>query len=70
MNYTHLTDKKKVEIDILLKQGFSMREVAKRLNISHSTISRYKSGKYKKREINIEKRYENVWKKETDNTRL
>lgn len=58
MNYTHLTDKKKVEIDILLKQGFSMREVAKRLNISHSTISRYKSGKYKKRKINIEKRYE------------
>ena len=47
-----------MEIDILLKQGFSMREVARRLKISHSTISRYKSGIYKKRKIDIQKRYE------------
>ena len=49
MNYTQLTEKKKVEIDILLKQGMSMRKVAKILGISHSTISRYKAGIYKKR---------------------
>lgn len=35
-----------------------MREVGRRLNISHSTISRYKSGKYKKRKIDINKKYE------------
>ena len=49
MNYTQLTEKKKVEIDILLNQGLSMRKVAAILGISHSTISRYKSGIYKKR---------------------
>ena len=58
MNYTQLTEKKKVEIDILLAQGYSMREVARRLDISHSTISRYKAGKYKKRKIDIKKKYE------------
>ncbi len=57
MNYTQLTEKKKVEIDILLKQGLSMREVAKRLGIHHSTISRYKNKKYFKRKIDIEERY-------------
>lgn len=57
MNYTQLTDKKKVEIDILLKQGLSMRKVASILGISHSTISRYKAGFYKKRKIDITKRY-------------
>ena len=44
MNYTQLTEKKKVEIDILLNQGLSMRRVATILGISHSTISRYKTG--------------------------
>ena len=58
MNYKQLTEKKKVEIDILLKQNLSMREVGRRLRISHSTISRYKAGKYKKREIDIYKKYE------------
>lgn len=58
MNYTQLTEKKKVEIDILLKQGLSMRKVAKILGIHHSTISRYKAGIYKKRKIDIEKKYE------------
>lgn len=58
MNYTQLTEKKKVEIDILLAQGLSMRKVGKILNISHSTISRYKAGIYKKRKIDINKKYE------------
>lgn len=58
MNYKHLTEKKKVEIDILLKQNLSMREVGRRLKISHSTISRYKSRKYKKRKIDIYTKYE------------
>ena len=58
MNYTQLTEKNKVEIDILLKQGLSMRKVASILGISHSTISRYKAGIYKKRKINVEQKYE------------
>ena len=58
MNYKQLTEKKKVEIDILLAQNLSMREVARRLDICHSTISRYKAGKYKKRKTNIKERYE------------
>lgn len=57
MYYTQLTEKKKVEIDILLKQGLSMRKVALILGISHSTISRYKAGIYKKRTINIKEKY-------------
>ena len=56
MNYTQLTEKKKVEIDILLEQGLSMRQVGKILGISHSTISRYKAGIYKKRKIDIIKK--------------
>ena len=58
MNYTQLTKEKKAQIDILLDQGLSMRETAKILGISHSTISRYKSNFYKKREIDITKKYE------------
>ena len=57
MNYTQLTEKKKVEIDILLKQGYSMRQVSTMLGISHSTISRYKAGIYHKRKISIMERY-------------
>ena len=57
MNYTQLTEKKKVEIDILLNQGLSMRRVATILEISHSTISRYKAGVYKKRKIDITEKY-------------
>lgn len=57
MNYTQLTEKKKVQIDILLEQGYSMRKVANLLGIHHSTISRYKAGKYKKRKINIHEKY-------------
>ena len=58
MNYTQLTDEKKAQINILLGQGLSMRKVANILNISHSTISRYKAGIYKKRKIDINKKYE------------
>ena len=58
MNYKQLTEKKKVEIDILLDLGLSMRRVGKILGISHSTISRYKAGIYKKRKIDINKKYE------------
>ena len=58
MNYTQLTSEKKAQIDILLSQGLSMRQVGKILNISHSTISRYKAGIYKKRKININKKHE------------
>lgn len=58
MNYTQLTKEKKVQIDILLEQGLSMRQVGKILGISHSTISRYKTGIYKKRIIDINKKYD------------
>ena len=58
MNYTQLTIEKKAQIDILLSQGLSMRSVAKILGISHSTISRYKAGIYKKRKIDINKKHE------------
>ncbi len=58
MNYTQLTKEKKAQIDILLEQGLSMRKVASILSISHSTISRYKAGIYKKRKINIEEKYD------------
>ena len=58
MNYTQLTSEKKAQIDVLLDQGLSMRKVGKILNISHSTISRYKAGIYKKRKIDINKKHE------------
>ena len=58
MNYKQLTEKNKVEINILLNQGLSMRKVAKILKISHSTISRYKAGIYKKRKIDITEKYD------------
>ena len=57
MNYTQLTKEKKAQIDILLEQGLSMRKVASIMNISHSTISRYKAGIYKKRTIDINDKY-------------
>lgn len=58
MNYTQLTGEKKAQIDVLLSQGLSMRQVGKILGISHSTISRYKAGIYKKRAIDINKKHE------------
>ena len=56
MNYKQLTKEKKAQIDILLKQGLSMRKTAEILGISHSTISRYKANIYKKRQIDINKK--------------
>lgn len=58
MNYKQLTAKKKVEIDILLEQGYSMREVGRILKVSHSTVSRYKAGIYRPRKIDITIKYE------------
>ncbi len=58
MNYTQLTKEKKAQIDILLEQGLSMRKTAEVLKISHSTISRYKAGIYKKRKIDIYEKYD------------
>ncbi len=58
MNYTQLTEKKKSQIDILLQEGYSMRKVAKKMGVHHTTISRYKRGIYKKRKIDINKKYE------------
>lgn len=58
MNYKQLTAEKKEQIDILLTHGLSMRKIAEILGISHSTISRYKSGIYKKRKIDITKKYD------------
>ena len=57
MNYTQLTEKKKAQIDILLEQGLSMRQVAKIMGVHHSTISRYKRGIYKKRKIDVNEKY-------------
>ncbi|MDH6603781.1 IS30 family transposase [Bacilli bacterium PM5-9] len=57
MNYKQLDEKKKVQIDILLELGHSMREVGRMLNISHSTISRYKNNVYTKRKIDIKTKY-------------
>lgn len=57
MNYKQLDDKMKVKIDFLLEQGHSMRSCARQLNISHSTVSRYKNNVYKKRVIDIQKKY-------------
>lgn len=58
MNYKQLDEKMKVKIDTLLENGMSMREVGRRLNISHSTVSRYRRGVYKKRVINLKDKYE------------
>ncbi len=52
-NYTQLTEKKKVEIDILLKQGLFIRKVASILERSYLTISIYKVIKYQKRKVFI-----------------
>ena len=58
MNYKQLTIEKKAQIDILLSNGFSMRKTGILLGVSHSTISRYKSGIYEKRKIDINKKYD------------
>ena len=40
MSYTHLTEKERYVISHLIAYGLSIREVARRLCRSHSTISR------------------------------
>lgn len=60
MNYKQLDEKKKAQIDILLETGCSMREAARRMKISHSTISRYKNNVYKKRNIDIKEKYKDL----------
>nr|WP_174506438.1 IS30 family transposase [Acinetobacter sp. Marseille-Q1620] len=40
MNYTHLTQEERYQIYVLLREGFSKRHIAWRLNRSASTISR------------------------------
>ena len=57
MNYKQLDEKKKAQIDVLLDQNISMREVGRIMKISHSTISRYKNNTYQKREIDITCKY-------------
>lgn len=57
MNYKQLDDKKKAKIDGLIEAGHSMRETARILGISHSTVSRYINNVYKKREIDITIKY-------------
>lgn len=41
MNYKHLDEKKRAQLDILYECKCSMREIGRRLNISYSTVSRY-----------------------------
>lgn len=40
MSYKHLTIKQRNNIEILLKEGYSMRKIAKKIGVSVSTISR------------------------------
>ena len=57
MNYKQLNDKMKDKIDILFDLGYSMRAIGRELNISHSTVSRYKNKVYQKRHIDIHLKY-------------
>lgn len=57
MNYKQLDEKKKAVIEYLYKEKHSMRQIARSLNIAHSTVSRYLNQVYQKREINIQKKY-------------
>lgn len=58
MNYKHLDEKKKAQIDILYGLKYSMREIGKKLNISHSTVSRYLNKPMrKKKDFNIHIKY-------------
>ncbi|QIK70251.1 IS30 family transposase [Erysipelothrix sp. HDW6C] len=58
MKYKQLDTTMKAQIDVLLATGHSMRSVGRILNISHTTVSRYKNKVYKKRTINIRDKYE------------
>lgn len=51
MNYKHLDEKKKAQIDILHECECSTREIGRYLNISHSTVSRYLNKVHKPKSI-------------------
>ena len=58
MNYKHLDEKKKAQIDVLFKLDYSMREIGRQLHISHSTVSRYLRKKTTdKKRLDIQKKY-------------
>ena len=57
MNYKQLNDEKKAKIDVLLELNYSMRQIGRIMEISHSTVSRYKNNVYKKRNIDIKSKY-------------
>ena len=57
MNYKQLDDKKKDKIDTLIDVGYSMRDVAKIIDVNVSTVSRYINKVYKKRDYDIHKKY-------------
>jgi len=57
MKYKQLDEKKKAQIDILWETGCTMREIGRKMNISHSTVSRYQNKVYEKREIDIQTKY-------------
>ena len=38
--YAHLSREQRLELGVLKREGFSLREIAKRLGVSHSTLSR------------------------------
>ncbi|WP_412495594.1 helix-turn-helix domain-containing protein [Shewanella chilikensis] len=40
MNYKQLIEGQRYQIEAYLREGFSYREIGKRLKVSHSTISR------------------------------
>ena len=58
MKYKQLDYKMKAQIDILLASGHSMRAIGEIMNISHSTVSRYKNNVYSKREVDIYAKYQ------------
>ncbi len=58
MNDKHVDEKKKAQIDILYGLKYSMREIGRKLSISHSTVSRYlKKPTRKKKDFNIHIKY-------------
>jgi len=47
-NYTQLTEKKKIDIDILLKQGYLIKETAKILDIKSDLLFQETNNTHKK----------------------
>ena len=55
MNYKHLDEKKKAQIDVLFNLHYSMREIGRQLDISHSSVSRYLRKTKKQKKIGYSK---------------